>query len=71
MIVTELNNPAVTVKPTLASVLTRVEQFSPILAKQHREIVEAMFERVSAFPFSQGSRGILSHYPSVKDVGVG
>jgi hypothetical protein len=39
MVVTELNNPAVTNKPTLPSVLSRVEQFNPALAKQHPEIV--------------------------------
>ena len=66
MVVTELNNPAVTAKPTLSSVLARVEQFSPLLAKQHAHIVEGMFERVSAFPFSQTSRGVLAHYRQVR-----
>lgn len=66
MVVTELNNPAVTAKPTPSSVLARVEQFSPLLAKQHAHIVEGMFERVSAFPFSQTSRGVLAHYRQVR-----
>lgn len=65
MVVTELNNPAVTNKPTLAAVVGRVEQFSADLAKNHREVIEGMFERVSSFPFSQQSRGILTHYPNV------
>ena len=64
MVVTELNSPSITNKPTLASVLARVQQFSPALA-QHRDLVEGMFERVSAYPFSQASRGLLSHYESV------
>lgn len=68
MVVTELNNPSVTNKPTLPSVLARVELFNSALAKQHPEIIEGMFERISLFPFSQTSRGLLSHYPSVKAV---
>ena len=39
MVVTELNNTAVTTKPTIASVLGRVEQFNPVLAKKYPEIV--------------------------------
>lgn len=65
MVVTELNNPAITNKPTLSAVIGRVEQFSVGLAKNHRDVIEGMFERVSSFPFSQQSRGILTHYPKV------
>lgn len=28
-----------------------------------------MFERISAYPFAQSTRGLLSHYPSVKALG--
>jgi hypothetical protein len=39
MIVTELNNPIVTQKPTISTILTRVEQFCPDLAKNHAHII--------------------------------
>lgn len=65
MVVTELNNPAVTNKPTLPAVIGRVEQFSVDLARNHKEVIEGMFERVSSYPFSQHSRGILTVYPTV------
>ena len=54
------------VRPTLNSVLQRVEQFSPQLAQEYPELLSEMFQRVSKYPFKLTSRGILSHYQPVK-----
>lgn len=65
MIVTEINNSSVTNKPTLASVTSRVEKFSPEIAHNYSHILRDMLLRVTDSPFRQNTRGVLSHYGPV------
>lgn len=65
MIVTEINNSSVADKPSLASVISRVEKFSPELARDYPHLLRDMLSRVTGSPYKQTSRGILSHYQSV------
>ena len=67
MIVTEINSTAVQAKPTLPQVVTRISHFAKEL-EAFPDYSKGMFERISAFPFSQDSRGVLSYYNHVKSI---